>query len=142
MSEALRFEVGKPGVDPTLPNITLSINGEDFSLAYDFAAIVLVEKATGINLLSSVIEEPTFQGIVALFWAAVLKSRPDFTLEKAAGLIDLQSVLMILHAVRVAWGASIPDPVEAEASRGKRKLRKSARKPERSVVGILGAGAV
>ncbi len=115
MSEPIRFEVGKPGVDPTLPNVTLAIDGVDYALCYDHAAIADVGRLTGINMLTAVASnQPSFEGVIACFWAAAKKAKPEFTYEAAAALIDLSNVYGVLEAVRVAWGASIPDPKKAD----------------------------
>lgn len=115
MNEPIRFVVGKPGVDPTLPNVTLEIDGVAFQLAYDLPSIVLVEQASGINLLLSAIDNPTWSGVVCLLWAATLKAHPEMTMEKAGKLVDLTSILDVLMAVRVAWQRSKPDAKDGGA---------------------------
>jgi hypothetical protein len=100
---------GKPGLDPTLPDVELVLGGETFALAYDFNAVCQAEKATGINLLSSVVGEITASSLRGLLWASVLKDRPDITIDEVGALIRPTNIATIREAVVSCWFGSVPD---------------------------------
>lgn len=104
---------GKVGQDPTLPNVSLILNGVERHLAFDFNAIVQVELLTGINLLKSAITELSATNVRALLWASLLKENPDLTVEEVGGWITMHNVVLIQQAVITAWFGS------AEESDGK-----------------------
>jgi hypothetical protein len=107
-----KFSVaGKPGSDPTLPNVALTINEKVFQLCYDFNSIAEAENLTGINLLFSSMD---FQNLDArkyraLLFAALLKGQPGITLDEAGALINNTTIPSILQALVEAWTGSHPE---------------------------------
>lgn len=102
----------QPGLDPTLPAVSITINGETFSLCYDFNSIARVEMESGINLLAEGISERTFTSpsrFRAVFWASCLKDRPDMTLEEAGTLVGKSNFADLVKAVLAAWFGSLPE---------------------------------
>ena len=105
---------GKPGLDPTLPDVELVFNGETYHLAYDFNAIVQAEKVTGVNLLTSVVGEITAQSLRGLLWASLLKDRPEITIDEAGALIKPTNIATIRQAIVTCWFGSVPDAEAGE----------------------------
>lgn len=100
---------GKPGHDPLLPKVELVVNGETYHLTYDFNSIVRAEQVTGVNLLSSVIGEINASSLRGLLWSALLKDRPDLTIEHAGALIQPPNIATIRQAIVTAWFGSVED---------------------------------
>lgn len=109
---------GVPGADPTLPDVALVLNGKTHHLAFDFNAIVLAEKATGINLLRSIVNEISATNLRALLWAALLKENPKLTVEEVGTWITMRNAATIHNALITAWFGSIEEPKETEAAPG------------------------
>lgn len=105
---------GKPGLDPTLPDVELVLGGETYALAYDFNNVVQAEKSTGVNLLTSVVGEITAQSLRGLLWASLLKDRPDITIEAVGKLIRPTNIVTIREAVVSCWFGSVPDTEPGE----------------------------
>lgn len=101
---------GKPGLDPTLPNVTLVLNGDEYQLCYDHNAIVQAEKATGINLLFAAATSPTATTIRGLLWSALLRDNPELTIDEVGSWITPRNIVTINAALKAAWYGSIPEP--------------------------------
>ena len=116
---------GIPGKDPTLPDVPLILGGKVRQLCFDYAAIVHVDKLTGLNLLKESVSMPTFYTLGALLWACLLRDDPETTFEGVAPLITPQNAPAIHAAVLTAWYKSTPDPDPAAkaGAKGKRKAR-------------------
>ena len=105
---------GVPGLDPTLPDVALIIGGEKRHLCFDFNAIVLAEKQTGINLLQSA-TMPTAGSLRAMLWASLLRSYPKLTIEEVGGWITMTNAPGIYEALTLAWfGSNMTAEGEAE----------------------------
>jgi len=106
---------GVPGTDPTLPDVTLIIGGVERHLVYDINAIVLAEKATGINLFQASVTNPSAETLRGLLWASLLKESPDMTLDEAGSLITMHNAVIVFAAIREAWFGSVQgDEVASE----------------------------
>ena len=104
---------GKPGLDPTLPDVELVINGKTYQLCYDHNAIVQAEKATGINLLESAFRIQSAEALRGMLWASVLKQNPDLTIEEVGTWLNPRNFLTVREALLAAWFGSVPEPKEA-----------------------------
>jgi hypothetical protein len=100
---------GKPGQDPTLPDVELIAGGKTFHLAYDFNAIVVAEEQTGANLLGSVMGTIDARSLRGLLWASLLKENPDMTIDQAGKLIRPTNIGTIRQAIVTAWFGSVAD---------------------------------
>lgn len=100
---------GKPGQDPTLPNVEIIFSQATYHLAYDFNAIVKAEQVTGVNLLSSAVGEITATSLRGLLWASLLPENPDMTIEEVGSLIKPSNVGTIRKAITTAWFGSVKD---------------------------------
>lgn len=114
MSNKKKTVSGKPGLDPTLPNVKLVAGGKEYQLAYDFNAIVRATEVTGVNLLSSVVGEINAVSLRGLLWAALLKDQSDITIEEAGDLITPTNMGTIRQAIVTAWFGSIKDAEAGE----------------------------
>lgn len=97
----------KLGQDPTLPDVDLIVGGKTYKLAFDFNAICVAEKETGINLLTSLVSEITASSLRGLLFAALLKDQPEMTIEHAGALITPQNIGAVRTAVVTAWFGSV-----------------------------------
>ena len=100
---------GKPGLDPTLPNVALILNGIERHLCYDFNAIVEAEKSTGVNLLLAAIEAQSATTLRGLLWAALRKEDPTLTIEQVGSWITMRNAPIIHQALITAWFGSIDE---------------------------------
>lgn len=95
---------GQLGADPTLPDVSIILGGKKRRLCFDFNAVVLASKATGVNLLRSMVDDwhdpETLRG---LLWAALVRDEPELTLEQVGDLIRPVSVPGIRAALLSAW---------------------------------------
>lgn len=100
---------GKPGLDPTLPDVSLILNGVERHLCYDHNAIAQVEKITGLNLLYAAASAPNAIALRALLWSALLKENPELSLEEVGSWITPRNIPTIHAALQAAWYGSIPE---------------------------------
>ena len=103
---------GVPGLDSTLPNVPLTLNGITYHLCFDFNACALVESETGINLFASDITKFSPTNFRAMFFSSLLKAHPEFTLEQAGALITPKTLPAIATAVGKAWSDSTAENTE------------------------------
>lgn len=104
----------KLGQDPTLPDVELVVNGKTYKLAFDFNAICVAEKQTGVNLLTSIVDEITANSLRGLLFAALLKDQPDMTIEHAGALITPSNMGAVRTAVVTAWFGSVQSTEEGK----------------------------
>lgn len=101
----------KAGLNPTLPDVSIEIGGKDRQLAYDFAAIILAEKLTGVNLMKAAsFSDLSFTQVRGLLYAALLKDDPKLTLAEVDTWPIMYNLVTIQGAVAEAWFGSIPAP--------------------------------
>jgi len=97
-------------INPTLPKVSIEVNGATYYLAFDFNALCVAEEATGQNLLQRVFDlrdmpSRTFR---AIFYAALLKVQPEMTVEQAGALITPGNFDTIYPKLVEAWLESVP----------------------------------
>lgn len=100
---------GVPGLDATLPDVSLIIGGKTRQLCFDFSAICTVERLTGLNLLKSAVSEVSATNLRALLYAALLRDDPTLTLEEVSKWITMKNVGVIHQALVTAWFGSVED---------------------------------
>jgi hypothetical protein len=107
---------GKPGSDPTLPKVKLTINGTDLYLVYDFNAIATAEELTGLELLAGSMDLSNLNAnkYRALLYASLLKFQPDITLGAVGDLIKPATMPAIVTALVHAWTGSRPEIIADE----------------------------
>ena len=78
----------KPVVDPTLPRVSVTVDGKEYFLCFDFNSIVEAENLTGLNLLNALdFSNINATKLRALLYSALLKLQPDITLEATGTLL-------------------------------------------------------
>lgn len=100
---------GKPGLDPTLPDVTLILGGVQRHLVFDFNAIVLAEKHTGVNLLHAIVTDINATNLRGLLWASLLKESPKLTIEEVGSMVNPRNMSTIHSALITAWFGSVQD---------------------------------
>ncbi len=108
--EKKTFVAGQPGLDPTLPDVELVINGSKYQLCYDHNAIAQAENATGINLLESAFRIQSANALRAMLWASLLKQNPGLTIEEVGTWLNPRNFLTVREALLAAWFGSVPEP--------------------------------
>ena len=118
MAKSLKLVAGKPGLDSTLPNVPLVINGTTYHLCFDFNAVATVEAETGINLFTA--DQTKFSPVTfrAMFYASLVKGHPDLTLEQVGSLITPKTLPGIATAVSQTWADSSAEPDESASPNG------------------------
>jgi hypothetical protein len=101
----------------------LTLNGVEYTLAYDWEAQVRAEEMTGMNLLAPA---PSSAGFRGLFLSRLLKHHPDMTLDEVNALIPMNigKISTALHNIGenqedqeedvIPEAAGIPEEVHAE----------------------------
>jgi hypothetical protein len=109
---------GQPGLDPTLPNVSLILGGVERHLVFDFNAIVLAEKLTGVNLLKAIVADVDATNLRALLWTALVRESPKLTLDEVGTWISMRNAGIIRRALVTAWFGSIEEPTEGDDTQG------------------------
>jgi hypothetical protein len=101
----------KPTADnPTIKYATVTIDGEQYKLAYNFRSIRTAEQLTGVNLLQGLsnltgLNAAQFHG---LLYAAMLPAQPEITLEQVDDLIRLDTMATLEIGIADAYMNSMP----------------------------------
>lgn len=108
---------GTPGLDPTLPNVSIEIGGETYHLCFDYAALATAERKLSdegirVNMLASF--DLNAERLPYVFYAGLLKAHPDITFAQASAFISLRSYIDIFLRVKEAFDASMAEPKPAE----------------------------
>src|SRR4051794_34806267 len=103
--------VAGPSFDPTIQFATLTIDGEDFKLAYDFNAISTAEHSAGCNLLQGLgsLTDLSAVQLRGLLYAALLVAHPDMTIHKAGRLIRFDTMPSVISVLGQAYSLSLPE---------------------------------
>lgn len=99
---------GIPGLDPTLPDISLVVGGRKYQLCYDVNALALIEADLGKNIFTeraSLLEPKTIR---TALWGALLRQNPELTQGQAGALIMPQNWKEVMAKIQEAlfWGFS------------------------------------
>jgi hypothetical protein len=98
-------------VDPTLPKVSIEVDGVTYYLCFSFNAICQAEASTGLNLLNALdFRSVDATKLRALLFSALLRIQPDTTLESAGSLLNLKTAGMITRALTEAFTESHPEP--------------------------------
>jgi hypothetical protein len=111
---------GPPVHGATPRDITITLNGKEYHLLFNFAALELAEMklaAAGIHL--SMLLMVDMRGLSAqrlpyLFFASLVTKHPGITFAEAKALITLRTALPIHNAVCDAYMAGMVDPHAAK----------------------------
>jgi DNA-binding cell septation regulator SpoVG len=111
----------KASENPTLKQTVLAINGKEYNLHMDFAAIAKAEallKKEGhqVNLLRALnLSELDATGLAAILYAMLLRDQPKLSYEDVLNLISVDSLGDIFNAVLEAYLAAQKKPDEKES---------------------------
>jgi hypothetical protein len=97
--------------DPTIKFSTLTIDEQDYKLAYSFNSIAEAEAVTKTNLLNGLetLTNLNASNLRGLLWAAMLIAQPKTTLEDAGTLIRLDTIGPVTLALAEAYNLSLPE---------------------------------
>lgn len=108
-----RPSVANSAADPLVQFVKLTIDGEDYQLAYDFNAIAEAQKLADCNLLHGILallaRYPDAAELRALLFTALRKAHPRITIEQAGNLIRHDTMGDIVQALRDAYDNSLPE---------------------------------
>jgi hypothetical protein len=99
--------------DPTVPEVSVEIDGSTYRLCFDFAALAVAkaklrEAHVEINVLGALnFNAIDVDTLPALFFAATQAYHPDLSWEQARGLVSLRTAPGIFSAVRAAYIAAM-----------------------------------
>lgn len=126
MSKTLKV-AGVPAVDPTLPKVSLTLNGREWHLCFDYAALALAERklaeaGTPVNMLIAMdMRDLNITRLPFVLFAALLREHPEITFKEIGALVTMDSLPRIYIAIVDAYLASCPvfkeekkssDPIE------------------------------
>lgn len=104
---------GKPGQDPALPRVPITLNGKKLHLVYDFNAIARAEELTGLNLFSTFdFSHLSVTKFRAMLFASLLKENPEITIEECGDFITAKTLADITIKMVEAWHGSRPEVKE------------------------------
>lgn len=100
--------------DPTVRYAKLKLDGETYSLAFDFNAMALAEEMSGLNLLQALrsLRDLSVSQTRALLYAALLKKQPKMTLVQAGDLLNFRTLPLITAALGEALAHMMPEETE------------------------------
>jgi hypothetical protein len=101
---------GVPGLDPTLPDVSLVIDGRKYQLCFDLNALVLIQKKIGKNILIEQVSLTEPETMRTVLWGALLRESPDLTEEQAGALVTTANWGATVKATLAALGASQAEP--------------------------------
>lgn len=109
-----RKSVAGTPADPTAHFATLEIDGQAYSLIYDFNAIAEAEALIpDCNLLHGIaaVYRNTWNArqLRGLFYAALQRAHPQISLTGAGSLIGIDTMPEIRDALLAAYAASLPE---------------------------------
>jgi hypothetical protein len=112
-----------PAVDPTLPKVSMTLNGEEYFLCFTFGALASAEaklRKLGIeaNLLRALdLSNLDATHLVPLLYAALITHKPDISPEQVAKMVRLQDIPAIFQALAKAYVESLAEPEKDKKSR-------------------------
>jgi hypothetical protein len=118
---AKRSIARSPKFDPSIPRVTVEIDGEPFDLCFDFRALAAAKEKlreldppVEINILRSL----DFHGLdvdtlPALLYAAAFRYQPDLSWERAQELVNLRTAGAVYAALAEAYMQALSVPVDA-----------------------------
>lgn len=104
--------------DPTLPFTPITIDGKEYKMVFQHAALALAEdkllaKGYEVNLLISYLRR-TFSSMRVLFAASLVAYHPEVDFNEAQNWVTHDNILEIIQAVDAAWKKSMPEPVKSD----------------------------
>lgn len=79
------------------------------NIKLSFNAFVLVEKVTGLSMLSGQLDLTSLTAIQAIMWAGLVHEDPTLTLEQVGDLIEDYGIAKVMTDLAAAIQASMPE---------------------------------
>ena len=105
-----------PAVDPTLPKVSVTLDGTVHYLVFTFGALALAEaelrkQGVSVNMLQA-LDFDTLDAtrFVPLLYAALITHDPAITPEKVAKLVTIRNYPALYQALGEAFIASLAEP--------------------------------
>ena len=100
--------------DPTIRFAKLKIDGNTYSLTFDFNALALAESMTGLNLMQALrsLDNLSVSQTRGLLYASLQKSHPKMTVSEVGGLLNFKTIPLITDALSEAIISSLPETEE------------------------------
>jgi hypothetical protein len=97
--------------------VTVTLGGEEYTLAYPISAIILYKQKTGDNLFRreswqkvAPVEDP--ERFLACLWAGLQTHHPDMSIDKLGGLVDFHNAAELNLAIARAIASYFPQNKE------------------------------
>lgn len=113
MSKKTTTIVGDPAIDPTMPDVTITLKGETYHLCFTYGALAIAERKLSdagqrVNLLQAI--DLNAERLPYAFYASLVTAHPDMTFEDASKLLTMKSYPEIYSGVIDAFTASMAEP--------------------------------
>lgn len=111
-------------VAPVKGEISLSYDGEAYTMRLDFNALAEFEGEVGGSALD-MLQDPgkmTITQVRALFWAGLRQCHPEITLQEAGRILTQN-----MNRLDDALAATFPDAVPGNVEAGNGKLRRASK---------------
>jgi hypothetical protein len=99
--------------NPTEPTEELVVNGETYTLFFNFEAVADAEEATGQPLILGLhkrdIQSPRIAMVRAMLWACLKPHHPEVTYATAAALVNARNARDVWGAVLDVWVAGMEE---------------------------------
>lgn len=116
---------GQPGLDPTLPNVELTLGDKTYQLVFTFGALAtasakLRAKGIQVNLLHSLdLTALDADRVGPLLFAALLTHQPKIDIEEVEAKITMFNLGTIFEKIVEAYSASLADNTQKSGTEGK-----------------------
>jgi hypothetical protein len=110
----------KASANATLKSTVLTIDGKDYNLYLDFAAIakaesLLKKQGVQVNLLRTIsLSDMDASGLAAILYALLLRDQPELSYEDVLNLIPFNALGSVFDAILSAYKAA-QSPAEKES---------------------------
>jgi hypothetical protein len=101
----------RPGVDPTLPRVPLTVNGETYFLCFTFGALALAQSKL-IHALDLSTLDPSM--VVPLLYASLITHSPDITIDEVSEMVTIRNLGVIFDGIATAYAASLAPPSDVK----------------------------
>jgi hypothetical protein len=107
-------KIAETPLDPTLPSVSVEIDGTTYRLVFDLGSLAEAEAAFvaqghDVNLLRA-LPVLNVSSVRIIFACAVKKFHPELGFEEAKNLVNFPSLYVVAAAVTDAWSKSVPEP--------------------------------
>lgn len=122
MSKKSNKIADNPALDPTLPDVSITLKGKPYSLCFTYGALALAERKLSdegqkCNLLEALdLRNLGADRLPIVFFASLITAHPSITLAEVTGLITMKNFPDIFSKVVEAFVASMSEPKSEDES--------------------------